>query len=1760
MTSLQKQLAAIAASSTHQLDLKAQKVAHGKSLLFEPRVAASQSFENVYFICYEGFRDLCSLDPRFVQFSRSLFSEQSKVEDRTQMTQKENDKLNGVLEAFMTMVGPRLLLKPAEKALEWLVRRFRVHEYNTECLVLTYLPYHNSPQFLALLSILPANPKPGLRFLHPYIQSPTNPPRRTIIYTAVNTPAFFNALQNYVVKVLEAGHQGSSLLSFWSTVTTQAIDGILDQSGSGRRGVQDQKTEDLLLRVFPVLNACMRSSNGSEAVLACYMIVIVLVTKATFEDKILNSLMEAAVISQNSETLDACLICLAILAEERSQVQLPPSVSKRLLRVSNMGQTLVSLSKRCRIDRLALGVALGALERIDGSEESQHGFREIIESRLLDEPQLSVAFSALLNVLQRCQRGSSEHNQLLDYASKLSDSPTVSHVLELVAKKSGTDLESLGLVLGSSLEEEATPQEDEDEDMLDADESQDSTPLVLPPEIREISFLDTNSSITFQKTLDVFELAVSSNRAGRFLSAEVLQRQVAFQTPLFLSFLVRTWCSQASMPTRVAALRSATSLIKSNHIPADLQNLVPYLLFALADPLPAIRRSAVACVAALSAKNSASQQKSDGTPWGSSKIYGINSTKVLKLSGEQMSGLLSIVVPMLEECAMDSSFVVTALKEAFEGTQSTKGSKNGLKTTLRGPIVSFLGSHVAITPLLTVRLRLLPVFGFLGKYSAPVRTNILLPAIGVWCFLSVTETANTCVKEHIALADAERAHIAALVPRESASVNLLNDVVSGNFNKERTHLLDAAFDWLAAHWVSIRSDSRQTLSQCLLGLALQENHTAFDDQCRGRSLETLRSIKLDTATLVSLLESVPSSVHMPEGPPAKKRRRTSRNEMARADFQSPDDVARLLRRLTLVLEIIEGSNPGDHPALFKNLFTILGELQQLKQQSGSDLVYLQSLILGSLTPIVNRIKAEKDTAEYQASVRADLLIDCIRHSTSPQVQNAALLLIATLASWVPELILHNLMPIFTFIGSTLLRQQDDYSAHVVDQTISRVVPPLAASLRAKHKHFLTGVADLLLSFTAAFEHIPQHRRLKLFSELARTLGPEDSLSAIIALLVDRYPQNKVQHRFVIDLLAAFDPIATLQAFKGYLDLVEDAAGSKGKLSDTLFSLSEKQPNQVEAVLNNLLSSLAGFAADDLLRPHAGRSFSKAFEPTQPRALFASIVETIIRVSKKVAKQQKMYQSCARVLGKCLDLLPTIDLVKSAELLLTNPDDEVKIAAIRSVEVRAKTVTQNKRPSVEALVAFLPSLDETLQWSEDLDAKRVVLGCIESIVARFGKKDTSAVATVAQTVAGAQSLSNGDNGVRILSLLCLTSVIDVLEDDAISLLPEVLPKAFDYLGAAIEDENTALHNAVYALLSNTVQRLGFMFSRDYLVPVLKLSQQSAVGALDVECDETRKQFYQIVSQHLEAQEVFTTIKSTWPDAIEQGFEATEEQLALILSTVESQTKAKLVKTSSTLFSLLLSVFKLRDATKGLTEEFDDRTVAQLEGTLVKATLSMTLKLNDATFRPFFAQLVDLAAMTSVTFYKFLTAFFDKFKSIVTSYSSYIIEHASRLLESLAKHKGESELRTALLAALQKSFEHDQDGFWQAPSHFSAIMPPLFAQLTIPISPSTSATPPAISAIVELAAACPSSTDTHREMNNILLRYMRAEEAHTRLATVMCERELTKKLGEEWLGLLPEMLPFIGELRDDDDEGVERETQRWKGDMERILGEDLDGMLS
>lgn len=132
------------------------------------------------------------------------------------------------------------------------------------------------------------------------------------------------------------------------------------------------------------------------------------------------------------------------------------------------------------------------------------------------------------------------------------------------------------------------------------------------------------------------------------------------------------------------------------------------------------------------------------------------------------------------------------------------------------------------------------------------------------------------------------------------------------------------------------------------------------------------------------------------------------------------------------------------------------------------------------------------------------------------------------------------------------------------------------------------------------------------------------------------------------------------------------------------------------------------------------------------------------------------------------------------------------------------------------------------------------------------------------------------------------------------------------------------------------------------------------------------------------------------------------------------------------------------------------------------------------------------------------------------------------------------------------------FWQAPSHFEAMAQPLLAQLAHSKDPSIRESLNVIPSITGLAGAA-ASPEHHKALNSALLKLMRDEDTLIRLAAVRCEQNLTDKLGEDWLALLPEMLPFISELQEDDDEVVERETLSWIRQIEGILGESLEGML-
>lgn len=158
--------------------------------------------------------------------------------------------------------------------------------------------------------------------------------------------------------------------------------------------------------------------------------------------------------------------------------------------------------------------------------------------------------------------------------------------------------------------------------------------------------------------------------------------------------------------------------------------------------------------------------------------------------------------------------------------------------------------------------------------------------------------------------------------------------------------------------------------------------------------------------------------------------------------------------------------------------------------------------------------------------------------------------------------------------------------------------------------------------------------------------------------------------------------------------------------------------------------------------------------------------------------------------------------------------------------------------------------------------------------------------------------------------------------------------------------------------------------------------------------------------------------------------------------------------------------------------------------------------------------------------------------------------------LSKGPSSTTKTVRFVACVEDMLKADALDFYQSPSHFAPISAALLGQLDN--AQKTPVLPELIPAITELAVATDSATH-QKEMNAGILKCMRSDKAAVRLAAVQSERALTERLGEEWLSLLPEMLPFISEALEDDDEAVEQEVQRWVVGIEGVLGESLDPML-
>jgi U3 small nucleolar RNA-associated protein 10 len=1276
---------------------------------------------------------------------------------------------------------------------------------------------------------------------------------------------------------------------------TEATGGILDKARSGRKGVQQQNEQDIILRLLPTLNEGLAMKKVPDLRMGCYMLVSILASKGGLDDKLLTALMEAVVSGWTSDTMAPGLFCLSVLAEYRGAKQITRKITKELVKVPDLPGLLLNFTKQRRVDKLANGFCLALLDRIrkNGDASALSIIENIIENQLLSDAQSCVIVKAL--VLVAYQIGDSADME--ETRSRLGASLValtqlpghVGFVIQKALKDTEVDMDELELKLHTAIrpiEAPTSPSEDvADMENTPAEvrETAHSFQTLLEKlpikTVSESSFLSHDSSHVYPDLCRVFLVSTSNSvYLNLFDEAPILRRDSALEDTMYLSFYMRTWCGPHPVVARASALQMASRcLSKANSSVVDIQAVLPYAIAALGDPASKVRRAAAELVIVIQQfyPNTESKKKTKQPHrWASRDLYGPgNDTQDLKWLPTDASArfLGGILVPALEECVLDAKHIESVFQNTLNSPRNSETlnqhQPGRLPQATRASILTFLASHVVHTPIYSMKLRLLAPLNQVRGVAGMTRTKLLVPVLEQWASLSPSEALSRCKDEQIEQRTFDDQALLTITANDMEGLQFMTKIINGVLAQGRPGLTNAVFKRLRAIWTSLKGELALSTAQVLMDSAQFSPNGINQSRelASQESAELLRAMPLSTDILMLFLDQLPTAAKLADKPPARKRRRTSHGEVARTPLQDSQQLTAAIQKVTFVLQLIDGSNATQHPKLLKGLFNILAELQHFKAQVASELAYLQGLVLGSLLSILKAYKLNPGIKLDRSAVRADLLVDCIQKTASPQVQNAALLLIASLADTAPELVLHSVMPIFTFMGSSVLRQNDEYSAHVISQTIREVIPPLISSLRKEKGNPVTGAAELLLSFVAAYEHVPPHRRKGLFTSLIQTLGPEDFLFALLAMLVDKYGATESINTFATELSDSFSVEIQLQSVLKCLELVGDGLKPKPTYSTILLISNEDQSSDPHRVALNELTLLPLLISQRRLVTDTARLLDRDdMDAARVRDLYSTLLQTVLALADTLKDQKRLHSACGDVLESLLGLLSTSEFVKSVESLLDRPNESLRRKILRSLEVRVDQETSSDPLSRIAMLGFLPQLTAIIRESTDVQYKHIAVTCVDKISEKYGKKDLEAVAAAAETIASNHCLGQSDDRLRVMALLCLASLVEILQEGIVSVLPIAIPKALEYMEAGISANGEAqkLHNAGYAFFSALVHHLPYMVSGGHLDRLLEISNASAEADLEGEADESRVECLQLAAKQIDAKSMFAALEKDW----------------------------------------------------------------------------------------------------------------------------------------------------------------------------------------------------------------------------------------------------------------------------------------------------------
>jgi U3 small nucleolar RNA-associated protein 10 len=1750
MSSLASQLSNVAAgSSTVAFDRKKRQKLHAVSLIYTSKVAVTQDYEIIYSNAYEALEELITVDKRFSFFKNSLFSETSVSVDRDVQSSEQNKDLDNAVNAYLSLISPRWHLAPALQATEWLVRRFQIHVHNAENLLLSTINYYQTPVFKRILDITKLPPLfAGLAGFKNSERSPSSA-SMVKLFSDID---FFNLYVKYLEDSTSKSIIYSNQLLFFTCTAVNVIAGLS----------KDDKKINFLTPLVLEVSAKFLTSANSDTHVAAHTILVVLATAVPLSQEIIYAATETILSKIQKKSEGSGLVAIAKLFQSLNGSKfenLPVRIYRMLIKlitsdVARFEDMLQSKTAKCHKLSTVLVKTILAYDFEDRSGLAL----DILKQISLPSYEMSYIIRDSVVVIDSIEKNKSDITSLFEfYIENHKD------LLLKVLDELKISVDILEIKLQASLQLNSSIQSDEiiDIDAVKGDEVESNEDLIkffTSVKTSVPSFLASGLNHEFNKISSAFIKAVQAKLVDDFISITFSSLDSA------VTFLTRATVSP-SVPA-FARVQAFTKLIDGlNKIDASLNllTLVPVLLTGLSDSRRTIRVLTVQVLKYIS------ERKPTANFYLEQSIYGSESKDIQLISPRDGASFLKLV--------LDEYFV-----ENYEVANILINSKKNGQLYL-----AFLANQSNLISLAATKIVLFKIIrGTVATVKGAILSRIFQKLLETYVpereYWRASAEDN---KVNVSEFEAEIVNLVSSKEKNAFAIQFLVNCLDSPYE----HLAELAAAKVVSIFGSLKYEFQIKIAKAIVDAFSKDGDISYD------AALTLQSIPLTSELIVDLLKDSQINEQNDEPGVAKRRRRSSAT--ARAAL-STGDLAKVaenhLQKITVILETLDKSLNTLVPTstLLGALFNLLADLETLGGDAGLPVLYTQETLATTMVKIIRSLKEQNAKMESN-SVRTDIVVATIRASASPQVQNRLLLVVSELASLAPETVLHSVMPIFTFMGAHTIRQDDEFSVHIVEQTVVHVIPALINS----NKNNKADEAEFLLtSFASAFSHIPRHRRVRLFTTLASTLGANLATHIILYLIGVQYSNAVSKSRtsesrslaeFAGSFMKYFTPVEQLMALKSFIEtwklIPTDFTARETPNAETLMSspifnstIVSLTTSELKALKTNLIDfiDLALVAGDTssisplklkvsnvLLDSNSGESDKSTILES-----FGILIQSLLGLIDEDNDESTLQSSFYSLLSDVLSLLPIREFVSSISELLGKDSIDLtvrqQLTSLSSDKFNLESVeSEEAQEGSEKMLAILLKNVE----GSSVALSQASLDALASLVSKFGAKvDSAILLKILDLATGQPGLLNNNGEIVVSSLSLITNIISVLGIKTISYFPKIVPpslKIYDNAKSLEDDEaRGTLELSVLLLLSSFIKRIPAFVTTNLQDIFRVIFTSSGVR------ENIRSSVIQLVVQNMDHIAILKSLSNLWDKVSRLDASSIGLYLNALDSIVDAMDKKTATSQAAKFFKLLIQLFEFRAQS-----DFDNNAIHRIEAFFHTIANKYVMKLNDKTFRPLFSLLVRWAfngegvgynniseeeRLTS--FYKFFNKLQENLRSIVTTYYTYFLEQTGEVLKRFTqKELVEINLRRIVLHSLTSSFKYDQDEYWQAQARFDLISVSLMDQL---VSIEDGIGKYLVKAIAALAQNA-SSDEHNKALNSLFLSHMKAEcKPRERYWATKSLKSVYQKVGDQWLPLLPQLVPIIAELLEDDDEEVELETRSGLVKViEDVLGEPLDRYL-